>query len=270
MSTTAESKKAEVPIGNLVDDDKSAISFAEDLLAASMQHVSTKGGIEWKEIAKVEKVPIEVTVANVTGHRGPLQDPSNSNPLVRASIPLYGISVEEMYKFLISKEGYMFIDPDADPDDFGRALMGPYEWKERSEGSNISVEYSSLKMPCPLSNRDYVVLNAFDKTSRSFLSASCYSPSVSKTASPYDEAPQSSAGCCSGPVRVAFYGAYSVGEAEAAQSSEEECCVLKVVQYVDINGWTMSSLNKHANVFWFKTFIKRAQERYPSKKENQE
>uniref|UniRef100_A0A7S2V840 START domain-containing protein n=1 Tax=Fibrocapsa japonica TaxID=94617 RepID=A0A7S2V840_9STRA len=246
---------ARVQIGNLVEDKTSAISFAEELLQTSREHLSDDTNIEWNELSTVQGVTIEG--AEVTGDRGPLKDPSNSNQLIRASITLGGITSQKMYEFLISKEGYIFIDPDADPNDFGKALMGPYEW---GPNSMAQVEQAYLKLPFPLANRDYIVLNAFSGLSRSFLSASCYSPSLSTETSAYEDCTQKKSSFC-GTVRMAFYGVYSVVDDE--NSSRGNSCILKVAQYVDMNGWTPKTMNRGANISWFKSFIHRAQERFP-------
>ena len=179
---------------------------------------------------------------------------------------IYASRLDECH---ISKEGYGLLDPGADPDHVNQPILGPFEWntsKDAGATGKAQVEYASLTLPCPFVTRDYIILNASDGASKTFLSTSCYSLQLNPGKSPYDNGDSTIAAAsvaatdADGKIRMAFSGVYAV--------SEKDCRVLlKVAQFIDMNGWTPSAFNNFANATWFKAFIPRAQTKFPTKKE---
>ena len=239
----------------LVDDETSALAFADELLANATSYFSNEPIIGWTLGALVNEV--EIQTASVQGDSQMLKNGPNIQ-LMRAVIPVGGISANQLYDFLISREGYVFLDPDANPDNFNEPFVGPFEWNtSKDTAGKVQVEYASMKLPWPLSTRDYIILNAFDGASKTFLSASCYSSQLNSGKSPYDDDSTTAVASANGEIRMAMSGVYAVSEKDGR-------VVLEVAQFVDMNGWTPSVFNNFANAAWFKTFIPRAQTKFPT------
>jgi hypothetical protein len=249
---------AKLTIGRKVDDETSALAFADELLADATTYFLDNTMIEWTTGAPVNGV--EIQTASVQGD-SPMLKSGPKVQLQRAVIPVGGISADQLYGFLISKEGYTFLDPDANSDDFNRPLLGPFEWNTSKDATGkAQVEYASLPLPYPVSTRDYIILNAFDGASKTFLSTSCYSSQLKSGESPYEDDSTTAVASADGKIRMAFSGVYTVSEKDGQ-------LLLEVAQYVDMNGWIPSVFSNFANTAWFKAFILRAQTKFPTKQE---
>lgn len=233
---------ANIVIGSSVEDEASAIDFANEIMATSRSN-KAESSIFWKEECIQHGIRIETAAIE-----------SSTGSLTRAIIPLEGIQPDDLYRFLISKEGYVFIDPDADPDEFGKPILGPYEWEGAGK---LQVEYAKMDLPFPLSKRDYVVLNGFHDASRTFLSVSCTSTAVDKQILREHKTKEDK-------IRMAIFGTYTALPPDK-KDHPHASCVLRVEQYVDMQGWMSWASNK-ANVTWFQKFVERAQKEFPSQK----
>jgi hypothetical protein len=131
-----------------------------------------------------------------------------------ASIPVRE-TAENFYRFLISKEGYQLIDPNSDSKDFGVPVKGYGPWKLTS-GGHCQVEYAYMPlmpawMPITLLKpRDYVVLNGFDNSSKTFYSMSVQAATDEKSGSSIYEAEGVAKDGPKGRVRMAFFSAMRV------------------------------------------------------------
>lgn len=286
---------AKLTIGQKVDDEASALAFADELLANAATYFSssdndnnnndnqTKTSIEWTTVAQVNGV--EIQTASVQ-NRPKVQLQRAVIPVGGGNSSISGISAsQQLYEFLISKEGYIFLDPDANPDNFNQPLLGPFEWNttttregggrdgdgsSTTTGGKAQVEYASLTLPCPFTTRDFIILNAVDGASKTFLSTSCYSSQLLIPGkSPYDYEHDSdhsmtttptAVSSADGNIRMAISGIYTVTEKDGQ-------VLLEVAQFIDLNGWTSTAFNNFANTTWFKAFIPRAQTKFPTKKE---
>ena len=245
----------ELALGWECADEESCLEFAEKNLEVA-ESIFSSDSSKWEQKQVLPSVVLESTKA--TGPQRRLKA-SKSN-LFRMRLRLYGKTPEEMYDFLSSKEGYKFLDPDANEEDFDQALLGPFDWARSSSGAKgrTQVEYAALDLPFPMKNRDYIILNSFDAESKTFLSASCSSPQLMKGASPIDLPGQKARTSKNGRIRLTFMGAYRA----EVDREEPNGCYLHVAQYADINGWVPSSMGNFAMKAWFPAFAKRALERF--------
>lgn len=245
----------ELALGWECDDAKSCLEFADKNLEV-VDSILSSDSSEWEQRTILPGVTLESRKA--TGPQQRLK--SSKSRIFRMRLRLYGKSPAEMYEFLQTKEGYKFLDPDADEEDFDQALVGPFQWESSSTGArgHTQVEYAALDLPWPLSNRDYIILNSFDAESKTFLSASCSSPKLMKGSSPLDLPKQKASPSRNGRVRMSFVGAYRAER----DPVEDNACYLHVAQYADINGWLPSSMGNSAMKSWFPAFAKRALKRF--------
>mmetsp|Transcript_2400 Transcript_2400/g.4251 ORF Transcript_2400/g.4251 Transcript_2400/m.4251 type:complete len:253 (-) Transcript_2400:66-824(-) len=174
--------------------------------------------------------------------------------IAQVSIPIIGYSKDTFFRFLTSIAGYKFLDPDSDPNDFGEAIEGPFEWpKSGHETSKVQAEYALLKMPYCVSSRDYVVMNAHDHKNLRWYCKSIQLPSRLGQTS-YCQNNQEGAIPSGAFVRMACAVYYFIDADENSNSD----CVLRVMQWIDMQGW-MGGINKGANLSYFKGLQMRAQ-----------
>ena len=173
----------------------------------------------------------------------------NFGNMVQTLIPILGINKENFFEFLTSHDGYQFLDPDADPDDFGKPITEKYNWT--NTGSNLSkvqAEYANLKFPCCIPSRDYIVMNAHDFSNHRWFCKSIHLPDrLGQTSYRNDDGAIRSGSC----VRMAYAVYYYIEE----DTNTDNSCILRVIQWIDMQGWL--TFNKIAN----NDYIKKLQER---------
>eukprot|EP00746_Dinoflagellata_sp_MGD_P143826 gnl/MRDRNA2_/MRDRNA2_76611_c0_seq1.p1 gnl/MRDRNA2_/MRDRNA2_76611_c0~~gnl/MRDRNA2_/MRDRNA2_76611_c0_seq1.p1 ORF type:complete len:283 (+),score=41.89 gnl/MRDRNA2_/MRDRNA2_76611_c0_seq1:81-929(+) len=209
---------------------------------------------DWKLESTVEGTGIysfpEVTVNGV----------KKSGSLMQTRIKI-GKNATKFFKFLTTEEGYCFLDPDADPSDFNKPVLGPYQWQSTGDqNSKIQVEYAQLDMKLPfVTKRDYVVMNAHDFSRRRWYCKSIQMPSkYPGCTSYYKVADGKGAVLSDGKIRMAYSVAYAVEDGET-----DETCYLRVVQWLDMQG-KMGWANAGANKKYMGLFIERAHDKFPS------
>ena len=179
-----------------------------------------------------------------------------------AEIPVH-CGAHDFYNFLVSKEGYVLLDPDANPDDFDQPILGPFEgWKSSSK---LQLEYANLALPgagCVMSSRDYVILNGHDATTKTFYSVSVQTDVEGyQGASDYCESGKTIPSR-DGRVRMAFWAAYRV--VPSADDSYSSSSTLVVAQWIDLCGWIPKLLLNSSQHVWFEGLVKRLEEKFPT------
>lgn len=171
--------------------------------------------------------------------------------LFRVDLPL-GRSAEDLYQFLISKEGYLLLDPDSDPNDFDQPLRPPI-----MQGSTrkIQLEYAHLPMPGIASDRDHVLVNVHDHPSRTFLSLTVNAPDLVRGLCGYGRAfPQKGP---EGRIRMALFAAYRV------TPLTHTTCMLTAMHWIDFLGWVPGTLSDIISAGYFRDFLERFQQAFP-------
>ena len=264
MATRAvgeDKSKAVVAIGRKVEDEASALRYADELMANAKSYFDDKeesrdeNTIQWQEVKRIHDVSIET--AQVTGDKDII--PSRGIKIARCSIPIGGeVTAKEFYEFLISKEGCIFLDPHSDPEDFGVSRLGPFDSKNGT--LKAQVELSTLNIPSGcIAKRDFVILNVFDSESRTFVSGSCFSPQICGGKSPYDD--EDSSIVESGPggsIRMAMMNTYNVSEKDGQ-------VFLNTASFGDLNGWFPVSIANMMFPAYYTQLTERAMEKYPLK-----
>jgi len=167
-----------------------------------------------------------------------------------------GKNARDFFRFLTTKEGYCFLDPDANPDDFNKPIAGPFGWTGNGYDSKIQAEYAQLDLKLPfVTKRDYVVMNAHDFSRRRWYCKSIQMPSKYPGCTSYSKDGAKMSG---DKIRMAYCVAYSVEDGET-----RETCYLRVIQWCDMGG-KMSFANDGGNKKYLETFIKRAGEKFPA------
>jgi hypothetical protein len=213
-----------IPVGLPVKNEQDAIN----VLKRAMSDVDKM--MEQQTSFKNEKIfsGVQVSSSAVVGPTTTFEE--RGIMLAYAPIPVRE-TAENFYRFLISKEGYKLIDPKSDPEDFGVPVKGYGPWKLTS-GGYCQVEYASMPlmpswMPIPLlKSRDYVVLNGFDDSNKTFYSMSVQAATDEFPGSSIYEAEGVAKDGPNGCVRMAFFSAMRVEQ----DQTNPDCSILHYFQ----------------------------------------
>lgn len=168
-----------------------------------------------------------------------------------------GQTADEFYEYIMTQEGYTFIDPDADPADFNKPIREP--WK--TDDARLQLEYAKMDLvPYLLSVRDYIVLDCHVTSDRTFYCSTIQTNLVDiPGSSAYDDPAGKETPSTEGRVRMLFWSFYRVVPVE----DKPYACKLQVAQYVDLGGWVIPSLCNPVMGEYYKLLSKRAQKQFP-------
>jgi hypothetical protein len=241
----------EIPVGVAVKDGQDAME-------------TMKRAVADMEILMQQRTTfkLEIPYSGIPLSSSPVRGPTpilekRGIRMVYAPIPV-GETADAFYKFLISEDGYIMIDPTADKKDFNKPVLGPWLLSDPEyDIPTIQVEYASMGIPV-LSNRDYVVLNGFDEGNKTFLSFSVQAATDKFPGSNVYEAEGKEEPGCNGNVRMAIFSALRV---EADKENPNRCTV-HYFQWLDLLG-NLSPASFPGNWFGYTQFINRVQKKFP-------
>jgi hypothetical protein len=174
-----------------------------------------------------------------------------------SKIPVVGFEMEvgassaEFFSFLTGKEGCTFLDPDADPDDFGKPLLGPFPLRKGDQTSHSQIEYSSINYL----HRDFVVLNSRDFVKRRFMTASARFSGIPGSSGV--NSGESSQRSKLGRLRIPIIGFYEV------KPIDNQRCALRVFQWIDLGGAFPAYISRFGNKDCLSKLQKKINERFP-------
>ena len=228
-----------VPVERLIETDEEAWHYAQELnrgldsLNNRLDKVLRDGSAA--EFSKMHDIPTSL---------------SSKIPIVGFEMEV-GASSTDFFSFLTGKEGCTFLDPDADPEDFGKPILGPFPLREDDHMSHSQIEYSSINYL----HRDFVVLNLRDFEKGRFMTASAQFPGIpgSSGINGGERLQRSKMG----RLRIPIIGFYQV------QPVDHERCALRVFQWIDLGGAFPAYISSFGNRKCLVKLQKKIKERFP-------
>ena len=241
VSTIAQAQEETfLPIERNVETEGDALGFASDLDQGldnlNKRFDAVPGGTE---TGKLYEFPSTL---------------SSKLPIVGIDIEV-GASTSDFYSFLVSKEGYQFLDPDSDAVDFDKPILGPFALYDEKydQRSKCQLEYARLSTQSL--RRDVVVLNVIDFLKRRFLCVSAtYSqiPGNSGVNQGENRVPSKH-----GLMRMPILTFYEV------QPISSKTCSLRVFQWLELGGNYASFISKFGNKDCLTKLQNRIKKRFP-------
>ena len=171
---------------------------------------------------------------------GPL---AASGVLVTRANAVVKASAQATFDLLVSPEGYAVIDPVSNPEDHKTPPLEVYKWKE---GCRLEAAIATTKLPM-MTACDFVVLNAIDPLSRTFVSKSIL----------HDKAPGASK--YSGVVKPSLGNERALNTfALKVEPIDSNSCRVYSINYADMAGKTTAKTNNFVNTkVFFRLLYKR-------------